>query len=549
MQAAVEASGLRAWRSPNIRKGIPVSSRVTEEKDKIAVIEATGQERGRIADAQGEKPSGRTPSPPRQGNNKKSRKKTILIIVGAVVLIGLSVGGIIWMRSGIVTVQTAKVARQDLSAIVTASGEIKPPTANIANVNANSFGKITDIYVKEGDTVKKGQLLMKTEAVQANASIDAQKAALATAKADLEGSDAAVQSAAANLRTSQADLQTAQANLNRAEMDFGRGKDLLRDKLIAQQTFDQRLNDFKVAQANLDAARARVSQAKAQIRQATYSRDMAGARVAQNQATLVGLVDARDKTLYASPLDGIVTSLPVHAGENVVPGIQNSVGSLLYQVSDLSVITAEVKVDETDIVNVKLGQAAEVTIDAIPDKKFKGKVTEIGQSAIGRTSGLTTGQSTTTTQEAKDFKVVVTLDDPPSGLRPGLSTTAKITTATRPNALTIPIQALTVRMRRELEESDKDKKGKVQAASPQSSTSAKDKEKEELQGVFLLRNGRAVFVPVESGIMGQSDVEVLKGLQPTDEIITGPFSVLRTLKNHTKLKVDNSPLKPAEPTS
>jgi len=228
------------------------------------------------------------------------------------------------------------------------------------------------------------------------------------------------------------------------------------------------------------------------------------------------------------------------------------VGSLLYQVSDLAVITAEVKVDETDIVNVKLGQPAEVTIDAIPNKTFKGKVTEIGQSAVGRTSGTTSGTSTTTTEEAKDFKVVVTLDDPPPGMRPGLSTTAKITTATRPNAVTIPIQALTVRTRRQLEEeeqSSKGGKGKVKAATSQPTTSAKDIGKEEVQGVFQLKDGRSVFVPVESGIMGQSDVEVLKGVQPNDEIVSGPFSVLRTLKNHTKVKVDNSALKPAGSTS
>ena len=273
----------------------------------------------------------------------------------------------------------------------------------------------------------------------------------------------------------------------------------------------------------------------------------------RHEAQLVGLVDVRDKTIYTSPLDGIVTSLPVHVGENVVPGVQNTVGSLLYQISDLAVITAEVKVDETDIVNVKLGQPAEVTIDAIPNKTFKGKVTEIGQSAVGRTSGTTSGTSTTTTEEAKDFKVVVTLDDPPPGMRPGLSTTAKITTATRQNAVTIPIQALTVRTRRQLEEEESSKgaKGKVQAATSQPSTSAKDKDKakEEVQGVFQLKDGRAVFVPVESGIMGQSDVEVLKGVQPNEEIVSGPFSVLRTLKNHTKVKVDNSALKPAGSTS
>jgi HlyD family secretion protein len=234
-----------------------------------------------------------------------------------------------------------------------------------------------------------------------------------------------------------------------------------------------------------------------------------------------------------------------------VPGIQNSVGSLLYQVSDLSTITAEIKVDETDIVNVKLGQPAEVTIDAVRNKTFKGHVTEIGQSAVGRTSGLTSGQSSTTTEEAKDFKVVVTLDDPPPGLRPGLSTTAKITTATRQDAVTIPIQALAVRMRRDLEESAK---GKVQAAATQpasasSSSKEKDKSKEEVQGVFVLKNGRAVFTTVESGIMGPTDMEVLSGVKPGDEIVTGSFSVLRTLKNNTKVKVDNSAVKAGGPAS
>jgi len=189
-----------------------------------------------------------------------------------------------------------------------------------------------------------------------------------------------------------------------------------------------------------------------------------------------------------------------------------------------------------------------VTIDAIPNKTFKGKVTEIGQSAVGRTSGTATGTSTLTAEEAKDFKVIVTLEDPPPGLRPGLSTTAKITTATRQSAVTVPIQALTFRTRRQLEE-DESSNGKVQAATSQPFESAKDKGKEEIQGVFLLKDGRAVFFPVESGVMGQSDVEVLKGVQPDDEIVSGPFSVLRTLKNHTKVKVDNSPLKPAGSTS
>ena len=240
----------------------------------------------------------------------------------------------------------------------------------------------------------------------------------------------------------------------------------------------------------------------------------------------------------------------------MVPGIQNSVGSLLFQVSDLSVITAEVKVDETDIVNVKLGQPADVTIDAVREKTFKGKVTEIGQSAIGRTTGQTDGQSSTgtATEEAKDFKVVVTLEQPPPGLRPGLSSTAKITTSTRAEAVTIPIQALAIRMKRDLEEPPKGGKagGGVKAAAAETKPAAgaskeKDKGKEEIQGVFVLKGGKAVFTAVETGIMGATDMEILKGVKPGDEIVTGSFSVLRTLKNNTKIKVDNSGAKPGGP--
>ena len=530
-----------------------MSARTTEEKDKTTVAQVTELELGSITSPGSGSTTSLVPTQPGNVKGRKSKKKKmILALVGAVALAGLVVGGIVWSKGGVVTVQTNKVARQDLSAIVTASGEIKPPTADLANVNASSVGKITEIDVKEGDTVKKGQLLLKTEAIQANASVDGYKAALATAKSDVEGDVAAVHSAEAALNTAQADVQTGQANLVRAQEEFKRGEDLLRDRLIAQNEYDTRLNNVKVAQATLDGYQAKVVQFKAQLQQARHNLDSQRARVTQAEANLVSAVDIRDKTIYTSPLDGIVTSLPVHVGENVVPGIQNTVGSLLYQISDLAVITAEVKVDETDIVNVKLGQPAEVTIDAVPNKTFKGKVTEIGQSAIGRTSGTTSGTSTTTTEEAKDFKVVVTLDNPPPGMRPGLSTTAKITTATRQNAVTIPIQALTVRTRRQLEEeerSSKGGKGKVQAAATPATTAAKDKEKEEVQGVFVLKDGRAVFTPVESGIMGQSDVEVVKGVQANDQIVSGPFSVLRTLKNHTKVKVDNSALTPPAATS
>ncbi len=211
--------------------------------------------------------------------------------------------------------------------------------------------------------------------------------------------------------------------------------------------------------------------------------------------------------------------------------------------SDMSVVTAEVKVDETDIVNVKMGQEADVTIDAVPGKVFKGKVTEIGSQAVLRSSGLTTTQTTTSTQEAKDFKVVVTLTNPPEDLRPGLSTTAKIKTAERKNVVAIPIQALAVRTRKDLEEAAKKAKdqgssGVTLAAPPPPAPG--DPKKDEVQGVFVVNGKKAVFRPVETGIAGVTDIEITKGLKPGDEIVVGSYKALRTLKPESSVKVDNS---------
>ncbi len=485
----------------------------------------------------------RAPVSTRQNNGTgmKKWKKVTLAIVGIVAFLSLAIGGVVWSRRGVVTVQTGKVQRQDLTQIVTANGEIKPVEQNQANVNANSFGKITEILVKEGDHVSKGQLLMRTEDIQQSASVEAQQAAVRTAQADVAAQDASVLSAKAALDTSQADLAQAVAKLNQATDNFHRGQQLFKDQLISQQDFDQRLSDYRVAQTGKDSSEARVGQAKAQYQQALYNRDSARARVGQSKAQLLGYKDQLNQTIYVSPLEGIVTSLPVHVGENVVPGIQNAVGSLLDLVSNLSIMTVEVKVDETDIPSVKLGQTADVLIDAYPNKTFKGHVTQIGESAVGRDTGTTTGSTTTTADEAKDFKVVVTIDDPPPGLRQGLSATAKITTATRTNAVTVPIQAVTVRMRRELE--DNDEKARAGAGSEVTvSTREKEKGKEELQGVFVIRNGRATFVQVESGIMGSTDIEILKGVQPGDIIVTGTYSVLSTLKNNTNVRIDNTPM-------
>ena len=486
------------------------------------------------------------PSRRNNGTGMKKWKKVTLVAVAILVLISLAVGGVVWSRRGVVAVQTGKVQREDLAQVVTANGEIKPVEQNQANVNANSVGRITEILIKEGDHVTQGQLLLRTEDVQQSANVEAQQAAITTSQADLAAQDSNVLSTKAALETAQADLAQAIAKQNQATDNFKRGQELFKANLLSQQDFDTRLSDYRVAQTSKDSAEARVAQAKAQYQQALYNRDSARAHVGQSKAQLIGLKNQLAQTVYVSPLDGIVTSLPVHVGENVVPGIQNSSGSLLYQVSNLSVMTVEVKVDETDIPTVKLGQPAEVLIDAYPNKTFKGRITQIGESAVGRTTGTTSGTTggatATNTDEAKDFKVVVVIDDPPPGIRPGLSATAKITTATRKDAVGVPIQAVTSRMRRELEE--KLDAAKPAASSVTTSTKEKEKGKEELQGVFVVRNGRATFVPIESGIMSSTDMEILKGVQPGDAIVTGSFSVLRTLKNNTKVRIETAPAMP-----
>jgi HlyD family secretion protein len=496
----------------------------------------------------------RNAPPPRRGKGMKPRKKAILAILGAVLMIVLVVAGVLYSKRGTVVVQTGKVLRQDIASIVTASGQIKPPDANLVNVTSNSFGKIVEINVKEGERVNKGELLMRTEDVQQNASVDAQKAAIQTQEADLNAQQANVDAAKAALRLAQANLAQSQAKLKQSTDAFNRGQQLFKQGLLAQSDFDSRLSDYEVAKASVQSSQASVSQAQAQLQQATSNLAMSQARISQNKAQLMGLQNQLAQTLYISPINGIVTSLPVTVGENVVTGIQNSAGSVLFQIADMSVITAEVLVDETDIVNVKLGQPAQVSIDAIPNKTFTGKVTQIGQSAVSSTTGQTTtasSTSTSTNQEAKDFKVVVTLENPPSNLRPGLSCTAKITTATRQNAVVIPIQALTIRTERELEEA-KNTNGKALAATkPMSQLSPQEQErlKKEIQGAFVIRDGKALFVPVDTGIMGETNVEVLKGLKQGDEIVTGSYQVLRTLKSDTKVRIDNTTPMPGPSSS
>jgi HlyD family secretion protein len=461
--------------------------------------------------------------------------KKIAIGAGVVVMLAIIVGVTVHQSGkNVVTVQTGKVQRQDLSSVVSGSGEIKPKT--YVNIGANAYGKITHLYVKEGDHVKKGQLLAQLENVQSTADVSANQASVQAAETDAIAADAA-------LKTSDADLLRAQADYGRNKLDWDRAQNLFKEGLIAKSDFDSRQNAWATADAGLVQAKARVAQAKAQ-------KDSADRHVAQARANLTRVADVLQKTSYAAPYDGVVTNLPVREGESVVIGIQSALGSTLLTLAVMSVITAEVKVDETDIVNVHLGQPAEVTIDAIPKKVFHGTVSEIGDNAIVRSTGVATSQQTTASEEAKDFKVVVTVTDPPPDLRPGLSTTAKITTAARSGVLSIPIQALSVRSKAQLEQ-EKSTPGSVHAAAPApKETASKNKDQQQdVQGVFVIRNKKAEFVPVTTGITGTSDIEVVNGLSDGDEVITGSYKVLRTLRSGSSVKIDNSVPKKEEESS
>jgi HlyD family secretion protein len=458
--------------------------------------------------------------------------KIILIVVAVLVLGGVAAGIIYQQQSSIVKVATGKVLRQDLTSVVSGTGQIKPKT--YVNIGATSFGRITHLYVKEGDHVHKGDILARVESVQPEATVDAQQAAIAASRTDIASYVAAE-------TTAQANIDEAKADLEQKKLDYDRAQELYKDQLIAKQDFDAKKAAYDVSAATLAQRNAALAQAQAQT-------ESQRGHLNQAMASQRANFDALDKTISRAPFDGLVTNVPVREGETVVVGIQNAEGSTLMTLADMSVITAEVKVDETDIVNISLGQPADVTVDALPGRTFKGHVTEVGDQALLRTTGIATSQSTTGTEEAKDFKVVVTLDqlagEDLNDLRPGLSTTARITVAHKPNILIIPIQAL-VQRDPTLEQLYADNKGKPSTA--QLSSEATDNPTPKIeQGVYVLTTVDGTlcptFVPVTTGITGATDIEVLSGLNAGDEIVTGRYQILRNLKSGTQVKRDNSPV-------
>jgi HlyD family secretion protein len=421
-----------------------------------------------------------------------SKRTRIVLGVAAVLVIGGVVAfNVTKDRRNRIPVQTQKVARRDLVSTVSASGEIKPK--KFVNVAADVSGRITDLYVKEGDTVRRGQMLARIDATRL--------------EAGKEQSEQAVQAARADLARAEADVQN-------ARLAFERAKKMRTDQLISDQQFDQADADLKMKAAAVDAQKRRIR---------------------QQEAMLASTSDDVRKTVVVAPMNGVVTSLQKEQGESVI-GAQSFSPTVIMTVGDVSAFEVEILVDETDIRYVTLGQPAEVRVDALEGVKLKGEVTEIGSSAIPRGSSAASITTTSSTaNQAKDFKVTVTLKEPPPSLRSGLNATAEITTNKKEKVLAIPIQAVVVR--------ELSKEGKVvdpsalQASEgePSGVPRAKGEEKE---GVFVVNTGQVSFRPVKTGIIGETEIEITDGLKEGDEIVTGSYKTLRTLKDEAKIKLD-----------
>jgi HlyD family secretion protein len=418
-------------------------------------------------------------------------------VAGALVLAGIVTVSVVRDSRSKVAVQVQKVERRDLVSLVTASGEVKPK--RYVNIGSNPSGRIVKLLVKEGDRVKRGQVLARIESERY--------------EAGNRQSEAAVQAARAELDRILADLEV-------ARLAYERTARMHSDRLVSDQAFDQAQADFRMRQAAVEAQRR---------------------RIAQLQAQLDSTRDDLLKTTVISPMEGVVTSLPKEEGE-VVIGAQSFSPTVIMTVADLSVMECEVMVDETDIRHLALGQPAEVRVDALEGVRIKGEVTEIGASAVVRGSSQTAGQATasgSTANQAKDFKVKITLKDPPLSLRPGLNATADVEVARKEGVVAAPIQAVVVR--------EVNKEGKVvdpdavATPEPSSGNTVVDSGKrkiEEREGVFVVNGKKASFRPVKTGIIGETDIEIVDGLEEGEEIVSGSYKTLRTLKDEARIKIE-----------
>lgn len=440
-----------------------------------------------------------------------SRNKKIVVGIVIVLALGaIAFANIKFKREAGVTVNTENIKKRRLEAIVSASGKIQPKRD--VNISADTMGRVTDLAVNEGDRVSKGQFLLQIDPRNLRTAVQRTEASLAAARSTM-------QQLQLGLESSRASLKLAQDNYNRQQQ-------LWKGGLTTRETLERAENELKMRQADLNAQEQNVKTQQL--------------RMQQESATAESARFDLSKVRIESPIAGIVTRRNIEEGETVVIGTMNNAGTVLLTIADMSVIQAEVDVDETDIPNLRLGQPAKITIDAMPGQSFTGKVTEIGNSPI-----TATGQAASTS--ATNFKVVVTLDKEIPEVRPGFTCTAEITTAVRENAVAVPIQATTVR---EMIIDDKGAivrppAGEKQKRRPTGVAQAAElpagQTRKELEGVFVVKDGKSVFTPIKTGIAGEKYFEVLDGLKDGDAVVIGPFASVRELADGAEVKVEAAP--------
>jgi HlyD family secretion protein len=475
-----------------------------------------------------------------------SKGKKLWILCGIVVILAIvTIASIKFGSKDTVLVQRSTVQRKDvLISKVTASGQIR--AKKFVDLQSEVTGIITDLPVREGNTVKKGDVLLRIDPIQTAADQSAKSANYEAQLADARAQEFVIKNAEASLQRDEATLISIRAKLELAENDFDREKSkfkrmqqLNEDRLISGEDYEIAQNSLKAAKSRVDQAKADVVNYETQIRVAKntieQSKTLATASFSRAKSAEANLTQANDslkKTTLYSPLDGVITQLKKEKGERAVPGMLSNPEATIMTIADLSIIQAEIKVDETDVVSLALGNPAQVKVDALPDVVFDGEVTEIGNSPI---------QSSGSTQEAKDFKVLITLKSPSTKFRPGMSCTGEITTQTKKNALVIPIQAL---IAREVEVGKDGKYHQPELTKKSGSivraeSSKATVQKKELEGVFIIDNNKiARFRPISTGITGESEIEVLDNLNEGTEIVSGSFQTLRTIKDGTAVKID-----------
>ena len=443
-----------------------------------------------------------------------SRKKKILIGVAIVLIGGAVVGANLYFKKDKgLPVTTEAIRSRDLEAVVSASGKIQPK--RLVQISADTPGRVVNLAVNEGDRVKVGQFLLQIDPKSLRTRVDSNAASLQAAEQSLD-----------QMRQS---IETAKVQLEQAQQNLARQQDLWRQQLTTREALDKVVNDVRAAESNVQE---REKQIKPQE-----------SRIAQERAVLESARYDLSKVRIESPIDGIVTRRNIQEGETAVVGTMNNAGTVLLTLADMAVIQAEVEVDETNVPNVQIRQIAKIAIDAIPDRSFKGHVTEIGNSPIQST---TTGQVAAGTQ-ATNFKVVVVLDEPVPEVRPGFTCTADITTATRKSVVSVPIPAVAVRELvydangQVVRQPRTDKKRRPTVEPVASAEELKPGQtRKESEGVFVVRDAKAEFLPIKMGVAGDKYFEVLSGLKNGDEVITGPYNSVRGMTDGDAVKVDNA---------